>query len=73
MIVSIWKYSHTKRKDNLEKQAIVLIILHELEISGVAGQETHQTACSENFYCGDDLEAVLFIFHSYNYGHTLLS
>ena len=72
MIVSIWKYSHTKPKDNLEKQAIVLIILHELEISGVVVQETHQTACSENFYHGDDLEAVLFIFHSYDYGHTLL-
>ena len=51
----------------------MLIILHELEISGVAGQETHQTACSENFYCGDDLEAVLCIYHSYDYGHTLLS
>ena len=52
--------------------SLVLIILHELEISGVAVQETHQTTCSENFYCGDDLEAVLSIFHSYDYGHTLL-
>ena len=40
------KHSHKKRKDSLEKQALLTIFLYELEISVVAVQGIHQN--SEN-------------------------
>lgn len=45
------------------------IFLVELEIFGVAVQGIHQnTACIEDFLCGDDIDTVLAILRSSGYG-----
>ena len=56
----------------METRAILLIFSFELEISGVALQGIYQrqkiAAFSENFYSGDEFEAVSTVFCSYEYG-----
>ena len=52
------QHDHNKRKDSLERRAVMLVFLLELEFSVVTVQEIHQNrekaACSEDF---------LFSFH----------
>ena len=43
------KHSHKKRKDSLETRAVMLILLLELEISGVAVHSTIKTAKKGDF------------------------
>ena len=57
-------HSHKKRKDSLEKRAVLLIFWLALEISGVVVQRVHQNseqkvAVSEDFLSEDEFEAVL--------------
>ena len=42
IISGYFEHSHKKRKDSLEKRAILLIFLLELEICGAAVQSIHQ-------------------------------
>ena len=60
------KHSHKKRKESLEAQAVLLIFLLELEISGVAVQRMHgffRELLSE--YCGLVGYFSHFIFYDY--------
>ena len=43
-IYFVHKHSHKKRKDSLERWAVLLIFFLELEISGVAVQRIHQSS-----------------------------
>ena len=47
------QHNHNKRKDSLERRAVLLVFLLELEFSVVTVQEIHQNrekaACSEDF------------------------
>ena len=57
-------HSHKKRKDSLEKRAVLLIFWLALEISGVVVQRVHQNseqkaAVSEDFLSEDEFETVL--------------
>ena len=64
-------HSHKKRKGSLETQAVLLIFLLELGISGVAYTEyieiKKKAAFREDFLNGDDFHAVLASFCSYDY------
>ena len=66
-----FEHSHKKRKDSLEKQAVLLMFSLELEISGVAIQSIHQNSqkwwlCQE-LLSENDFEAVLVTFCCYEH------
>ena len=42
--MSTCNHSHKKRKDSLERRAVLLIFLLELEVYGVAVQSIHQNS-----------------------------
>ena len=64
-------HSHKKRKRSLETRDVLLIFLLEFEISGLAYAEcikiTKKAAFREDFLNGDDFQAVLASFCSYDY------
>ena len=68
-------YSFKNRKDSLQTHAVLLIILLELEISGVVVQKIHKKktkiGCfycfSEEFLSKNDFEAVLTTYCCYDY------
>ena len=64
------KHSQKKWKDSLETQAILLILLLELEMSGVAVQTIHQNSKKWKLLLGllskNDFEPVLVTFCCYD-------
>ena len=67
------EHSHKKQKDSLETRAALLIILLELEISGVAVQSIHRKTAENGKFCEEmlsenDFEAVLATFCCYDHG-----
>ena len=71
------EHSHKKQKDSLETRAVLLIILLELEISGVAVQSIHRKTAENGNFCEEllsenDFEAVLATFCCYAMVPTLL-
>ena len=67
------EHSHKKQKDSLETRAALLIILLELEISGVAVQSIHWKTAENGKFCEEmlsenDFEAVLATFCCYDHG-----
>ena len=68
----VLNHNHKKRKDSLEKRAVLLIYLLELEIYGVAVQRIHENSqkwclCKE-LLTENGFEAVLASFCSHDYG-----
>ena len=71
-IFSRFDHIYKKRKDSLETQAILLILLLELEMSGVAVQTIHQNSKKWKLLLGllskNDFAAVLVTFCCYDNG-----
>ena len=44
VLMRYFNHSHKKRKDSLERRAVLFIFLLELEISGVAIQRIHENS-----------------------------
>ena len=61
----VLQHSHKKRKDSLEKRAVLLVFELEIEISGVAVKEIHRNM--EKAACSEELSFFFFTFRSYCY------
>ena len=71
MISVCFHHSHKKLKDSLEIRVVLLIVLLELEMPGVAVQSIHQKKMATfagNCSVQNDFEAVLASFCCYDHG-----